>query len=79
MLARRRGKEGTVILMVTIDAAGNLSKVDVVKASDKLFVEPSVNAVKRSTFLPARRNGEPVACAALLPMRFTLREDRKEP
>ncbi len=78
MLARRRGKEGTVVLMVTIDATGNLSKVDVVQASDKMFVEPSVQAVKKSTFLPARKNGEPVTCAAILPMRFSLREDKSE-
>ncbi|MGD0232311.1 MAG: energy transducer TonB [Syntrophorhabdales bacterium] len=79
LLARRRGKEGTVVLMVMIDAAGRLSKVNVVETSDKLFVEPSVQAVKRSTFLPARRNGQPVTSAAILPVRFSLREDRSEP
>jgi protein TonB len=65
--------------MVMIDAAGRLSKVNVVETSDKLFVEPSVQAVKRSTFLPARRNGQPVTSAAILPVRFSLREDRSEP
>jgi len=79
MLARRRGKEGTVVLMVTIDAVGKLSKVDVVQASDRVFVEPSVQAVRKSTFLPATRDGQPVASAAIYPVRFSLREERSEP
>jgi protein TonB len=71
-LARKRKKEGTVSLMVTISANGRLMKVDVISASDEIFVGPSVEAVKKSTFIPASRNGIPVAIKAILPIRFAL-------
>lgn len=74
ILARRRNKEGSVVLMVVIDAEGKLIKVDVVSTSDEVFVEPSLEAVKKSTFLPARRNGQPVMSRAILPIRFSLKE-----
>lgn len=73
-LARRRKKEGSVLLMVTIDDAGKLTKTEVVETSDQMFVGPSLEAVKKSTFLPAERDGRPVACKALLPIRFSLTE-----
>lgn len=62
------------MLMVVIDAAGKLTKADVVEASDQMFVRPSLDAVKKSTFLPALRNGQPVGSSALLPIRFSLTE-----
>ncbi len=74
LLARRRKKEGKVVLMVTIDEHGRLVDVEVVEASHPLFVEPSIEAVKKSTFLPATRNGTPIAVRAMLPIRFSLRD-----
>ena len=71
-MARRRKKEGSVLLMVTIDEVGKLTKTEVVETSDQIFVEPSLDAAKKSTFLPAERNGKPVACKALWPIRFSL-------
>jgi protein TonB len=72
--ARRHRREGGVLLMVAIDEAGALTKVDVVEASDRIFVNPSLQAVRKSTFLPATKSGRPVACKALLPIRFSLTE-----
>ena len=63
-----------MLLMVTIDEAGRLMKTEVVECSDQIFVEPSLDAVKKSTFLPAVKNGQPEACKALLPIRFCLTE-----
>jgi len=74
LLARKRKKEGSVVLMLVIDTAGRLTKADVVEASDKVFIEVSLEALKKSTFLPARRNGQPVTSRALLPIRFSLIE-----
>lgn len=71
-LARRRKIEGKVVLAVFIDAAGKLTKVEVIEASDRTFADASLEALKKSTFLPARRNGRPVASRAILPIRFTL-------
>jgi TonB family protein len=74
LYARRRKKEGKVLLMVHITENGKLSSVDVVEASDPIFVGPSIDAIKRSTFAPATQKGTPIAVNALLPIRFTLDE-----
>lgn len=71
--ARRLGKEGRVLLLLKIDEHGGLSGVEVLDGSDPLFVEAAVTAVKKSTFLPARKNGMPVPARATLPVRFSLR------
>jgi protein TonB len=36
--------------------------------------EEAVKAVKDSTFVPAKRDGKPLMCKALLPIRFVLKE-----
>jgi len=73
-LARKRKKEGKVILAVVIDATGRLTGAEVIEASDRMFAEASLEALKKSTFLPARRNGRPVTSRAILPIRFSLTE-----
>ncbi len=71
--ARKLGKEGNVVLRLTIDERGNLLNVEVLKPAEYGFTEAAVDAVKKSTFLPAKKNGKPVASRALLPVRFILR------
>jgi len=73
-LARKRKKQGRVILSVVIDASGRLAKADVMEASDEAFANASLEALKKSTFLPAERNGQPVTSRAVLPVRFSLAE-----
>lgn len=73
--ARKLGKEGRVLLRLTIDERGDLIEIEVVEKAGFGFVEAAVDAVKKSTFLPARKNGKPVVSRALLPVRFLLRRD----
>lgn len=73
VFARKLGKEGKVLLRITIDERGNLLNIEVVEKAGYGFVEAAIDAVKMSTFLPAKKNGKPVASRALLPVRFTLR------
>lgn len=75
LFARKLGKEGTVLLRLAIDERGNLLQVEVVEKAGFGFVEAAVDAVKKSTFLPAKKDGKPVASRALLPVRFVLRRD----
>jgi TonB family protein len=70
--ARKLKKEGKVVLAVTIDMNGCLRHVDVLEASDPLFVPPSIAALEKSSFLPAVRNGSPITVKAILPIRFAL-------
>ncbi|MDD2901670.1 MAG: TonB family protein [Syntrophales bacterium] len=71
--ARWRGLEGKVVLRLSIDARGNLLKVEVLQTPGWGFAEAAVAAVKRSSFRPATMGGKPVACIAKLPIRFVLR------
>lgn len=71
-LARRRGKEGMVLLRLSISETGQLSHVEVLEDPGHGFSEAAVEAVRASSFSPARHNGRPVAVKAILPVRFTL-------
>lgn len=75
MMARRLGKEGQVLLRLTIDEKGNLSEVEVIEHGGYGFTESAVEAVKKSSFLPALKDGKPIASRALLPIRFNLRSE----
>jgi len=72
MIARKLAKEGKVVLKLTIDENGNLSDVEVIDKASYGFTEAAVEAVKKSTFLPAKKDGKPIASRALLPIRFRL-------
>ena len=71
-LARRLGKEGKVVLRLFIDEHGRLLSVEIVEKAGHGFDEAAIDAVKASTFRSAKMNGMPVACKAVLPVRFRL-------
>ncbi len=71
-LAREMGKEGTVLLRLTIDERGRLIEAVVVRGAGSGFDEQALRAVKESTFSPAKREGRPVMCRANLPVKFIL-------
>jgi protein TonB len=68
--ARRLGKNGRVVLKLTIDEKGNLVKAEVIEATDQIFVSAVLDAVRKSKFRPARRNGVPFAAWAVWPVSF---------
>jgi TonB family protein len=70
--ARRLEKEGRVVLKLLIDHAGTLRNVEVIEPAPFGFTESAVEAVRKSTFAPARRNGERVSSWAVLSIRFNL-------
>jgi protein TonB len=72
-LARKLEKEGTVLLRVTIDERGRPVLVEVLTKAGFGFDEEAVKAVQGSTFVPAKKEGKALACKALLPIRFVLR------
>jgi len=72
-LAKKLEKEGTVLLRVTIDERGRPVAVEVIEKAGFGFDEEAVKAVKDSTFIPAKIDGKPLACKALLPIRFVLK------
>lgn len=72
LAARRMGREGRVLLRLTLDERGKLLHVDVLENPGYGFADSAVEAVRKSRFLPARINGQPVACRVRLPIRFAL-------
>lgn len=72
-LARQLGKEGIVVLRVTIDEGGRPIAVETIKSAGCGFDEEAMKAVQESLFHPAKREGKPVICRAILPIRFELR------
>lgn len=73
--ARRLGKEGKVVLRLIIDECGNLLNVEVLEKAGYGFTEAAIEAVRKSTFLPAKKNGKPIASQALLLIRFQLEKN----
>jgi periplasmic protein TonB len=67
------GREGTVVLSLTIDEQGTLQDAEVAERAGFGFDEEALRAVRASKFKPAVRSGKPVASRALLPVRFLLR------
>ena len=72
-IARRLGKEGRVVLRLLIDMNGQLQDVEVIEGADYGFTEAAVEAVKKSIYAPARRNGRTVTSKAILQVRFNLK------
>jgi len=73
-LAKRLAKEGIVLLRVTIDKQGRPLGIEVLKKAGFGFDEEAVKAIKDSSFVPAQKDGEPLACKVLLPIRFVLKQ-----
>ncbi|MEJ5301231.1 MAG: energy transducer TonB [Thermodesulforhabdaceae bacterium] len=70
--ARRLGQEGYVLLKVLVDETGRVKKAEVVKSAGRAFDEAALEAIKRSTFYPAREKGVPIPCYVKIPIRFQL-------
>jgi protein TonB len=68
------GAEGRVVLRVVVEADGTASEVEVSTSSGRDdFDAAALAAVRRWRFSPARRYGNPVDYAVLVPIRFSLR------
>jgi periplasmic protein TonB len=72
-LARRLQKQGTVLLQITIDELGRPVSVEILEKAGFGLDEAAVSSVKSSVFTPAEKDGRPVLCKAILPIRFELR------
>lgn len=71
-IARRLGKEGRVILRLTINEKGELINIEIIESAPYGFTESAIEAVKKSKFLPAMKDGSPVSSRAILPIKFVL-------
>ena len=74
-LARKLGKEGKVVLRVTLDERGGQRDIEIIEKGGFGFTESAVQAVKKSILTPAQKDGKPVVSRVLIPVKFVLRED----
>lgn len=72
--ARRRRVEGEVLLDVVFEASGSLHINRVVKGLGYGLDDNALAAARRIQFRPARRDGQPYDCAALVHIVFELSE-----
>lgn len=74
--ARRRGREGTVLLEVRVATSGQPVAVRVARSAgfDELD-QAAAEAVRAWRFTPARRGDQPVEASVQVPIRFRIRAD----
>ena len=70
--ARRFNREGKVLLRLTIDEDGALKNIEVLEDPGYGFADAAVQALKKSSFQPAKIGGKPFTSKALLPIKFAL-------
>lgn len=72
-LARRNRWEGRVLLRLTIDETGRVTKVEIAQSSGHDVLDAAAaNAVRQWRGRPAHRDGRPTSSIELLPVRFRL-------
>jgi periplasmic protein TonB len=72
-IAKRRGYEGLVVLTVLVSDSGHVGKIDLRESSGYDVLDTSAaDAVRRWTFIPAKRNGQAVSSWVVVPIRFVL-------
>lgn len=73
MSARRMGREGRTVLLVTLSASGECVEVGVADSSGTPSLdEAAITAVKTWRFHPATRNSAPVPATLRVPVQFSL-------
>src|SRR5258706_9468238 len=63
-------KHGDVVLAVTVDVDGHVSKIDVLQSGGPALDEAAIVAAREWTFVPAKRGGRPVASRIRVPFHF---------
>lgn len=79
--AKKDRIEGTVIVMVTIDAGGKVSDVSLKKGVRADIDKAALTSARAWTFEPAQRDNKPVEATVAIPFNFKLDGDKgaKEP
>jgi protein TonB len=75
-MARKLGKEGKVILKLTLDSQGELQAVETIEANGFGFAEAAKAAIRMSTYAPAVKNGRAVSSQVLIPIKFVLQKSQ---
>lgn len=80
-LARKAGIQGTVYVQMSVDTAGNVSDVKILKSDHDILNEAAIQAARQWTFSPAMKDRKKLAIVLTIPFRFKLAdkgEDKAE-
>ena len=70
---QRRGIQGTIVLIVSIDASGDVLDVEVERSSGNRNLDrAAITAAKRWRFNPEVKNGQKVASRVRVPVEFKM-------
>lgn len=62
---------GSVTVEFVLTPDGKVHRPRAIKSTHREFEQPAIDAVMRSTWEPARKDGKPVACRVRMPLQFT--------
>lgn len=69
---RASGITGTVRLSVLIDKTGKVREITILKSAGESFDKAAIEAIKASSFVPAKIDGKPVTALLKMPVKFKL-------
>jgi protein TonB len=72
---RRDGSSGVVTVSCIIDEKGNVQEAKVEKASNAVFAEPALEALRKWKFKPATKAGNAVPIHVKFPIQFSISND----
>ncbi len=79
LLARRRGLQGRVVLLVTVMPDGRVGRIVVAGSSGYRILDgAAVRAIRQWRFRPALREGVRIRSEIRIPVRFSLREQDED-
>jgi TonB family protein len=70
--AQEQGQQGEVVLRLVVRTDGSVGKIEVLKGAG-VFSEPTLTAVRRWRFAPAKLGGNPLAVYKIVKVPFRLR------
>ena len=76
--AKRSGLEGTVFVKTLVNQNGKPDKAVIIKSTDEIFNQSSIDAAMKFTFLPALKNNMPVAVWVVIPFKYKLSSTKSD-
>ena len=72
-LAKRAGIEGRVFVKAFVDEKGNVYKTEIIKSAHNVLDSAAANAVLKTKFIPAKKNGVAIKTEVAVPIAFRLK------
>lgn len=73
--ATREGKSGKVVVSFIVDAKGEVSNIQILESSDRIFDDAATKFVRETKFRPGRKDGISVVSRVNWPIKFDVEDD----